>query len=287
MIEKFNFYDVYGYLLPGIALTLLLWAPIGIVDGELPDSQLGEVAVGLAIAYFVGHYLQTILTSAWPSDDPLSAPSTTLLNESGSPLVPEVKTKIGALVQQRFEIDVRAGADADPETADRRSAAFRLCRQIIVNQKRSYAEQFQGLYAMMRGLVGAFGLGAVYAAGWAVAYWKVACLGIVAYALVGIGLLVVLVMSIARMEKPPRARTPFDRRTLWGIGALLLGAGYYAGYDVEVTAAAARLLVLSGLIYASAALRFYVSYRSFATDFAKTIWEQFAADRSAAKAEQQ
>lgn len=42
MIERFNFYDIYGYLLPGATLVGLLWLPFGIITGTWPAAQLSE-----------------------------------------------------------------------------------------------------------------------------------------------------------------------------------------------------------------------------------------------------
>jgi len=34
MIERFNFFDVYGYLLPGGLLMVLTWLPFGLISGR-------------------------------------------------------------------------------------------------------------------------------------------------------------------------------------------------------------------------------------------------------------
>jgi hypothetical protein len=39
MIEKFNFYDVYGYLIPGLVLIGLFLVPLGLL-GRWPAGTL-------------------------------------------------------------------------------------------------------------------------------------------------------------------------------------------------------------------------------------------------------
>ena len=57
------------------------------------------------------------------------------------------------------------------ETIDKvRNNAFLFARQILIQGKAvSYAEQFQGMYALTRGLVSVFALGSAYWLGWAAA----------------------------------------------------------------------------------------------------------------------
>ena len=67
MIERFNFYDVYGYLLPGLALLGLVWLPFLILKHKWPENELLSAVVVLAIGYVVGHVLQNVATTAFPS----------------------------------------------------------------------------------------------------------------------------------------------------------------------------------------------------------------------------
>ena len=67
MIERFNFYDIYGYLLPGATLVGLLWLPFGIITGVWPTAQLSEAVFVLVFSYVIGHVLHTISSKAVPS----------------------------------------------------------------------------------------------------------------------------------------------------------------------------------------------------------------------------
>jgi hypothetical protein len=64
VIQRFNFYDVYGYLIPGLALVALLWLPSAAVEHHLQDAKIEWVAAALAVAYVVGHLLQNLAANA-------------------------------------------------------------------------------------------------------------------------------------------------------------------------------------------------------------------------------
>lgn len=68
VIERFNFYDIYGYLLPGATLVGLLWLPFGIINRSWPAAQLAATVFVLGFSYVIGHVLQTIATTTVPSN---------------------------------------------------------------------------------------------------------------------------------------------------------------------------------------------------------------------------
>src|SRR4051794_30126801 len=70
MIERLNFYDVYGYLLPGSFLLFLLWLPFGIVTGAWPPGEVTSALIAVVIAYITGHLLQGLIREVLPSDLP-------------------------------------------------------------------------------------------------------------------------------------------------------------------------------------------------------------------------
>lgn len=67
MIEKFNFYDVYGYFVPGAAFLAILWIPFGLVRHTWPPSTWTDAIVAAVLAYIVGHLLQSVATNAVPA----------------------------------------------------------------------------------------------------------------------------------------------------------------------------------------------------------------------------
>ena len=64
MIERFNFYDIYGYLLPGLALVGFGWLPFGLLSRSFPKNELLSAVLVLAFGYVLGHLLQNLLTTA-------------------------------------------------------------------------------------------------------------------------------------------------------------------------------------------------------------------------------
>lgn len=174
MIERFNFYDIYGYLLPGLALVALVWLPFGIVAGRWPPADWGSAIVGLVLAYVLGHVLQTLAARALPSTVRDSTgsrryPSDVLLDDGDTTLLPELKQRLIARIFSRFDIDVSTSRTADRELRRRRREdAFFLCRRTLTAKGAgSYAEQFEGMYVLMRGLMAVAILTAGYHAGWA------------------------------------------------------------------------------------------------------------------------
>ena len=159
MIERFNFYDLYGYLIPGLVLVVLVWLPFGIVLDFIPDAKVASVAAVLAGGYIIGHFMQSIASQAIAStvrdaEGNSSYPSVVLLNGSDSTFTNELKNEINSRVHTWFRLEVRANEEATREIARIRQDAFFLCRR-VVNQTSSYSEQHQGLYSLMRGLIAA------------------------------------------------------------------------------------------------------------------------------------
>jgi len=63
MSNRFNFYDVYAYLIPGAALLVLLFAPLL----DLVSVDVEGAVVGVVGAYVVGFVLQNSARRALPS----------------------------------------------------------------------------------------------------------------------------------------------------------------------------------------------------------------------------
>lgn len=67
MIAKFNFYDIYGYFLPGLVLLFLSGLPFGIVCDRWPSGELVTALIGIPLAYVAGHILQAFAVRVFPS----------------------------------------------------------------------------------------------------------------------------------------------------------------------------------------------------------------------------
>src|SRR4051794_12843897 len=114
MIDKFNFYDVYGYFLPGGALLLLLWLPYGLVRNSWPGSDWSSAILGVALAYFIGHLLQMICTKVVPSTTRGRYPSAFVLDDDKW-LAEAFRTRLDNLVKKKFDLDLEVDK---PSTAE-------------------------------------------------------------------------------------------------------------------------------------------------------------------------
>jgi len=171
MIQRFNFYDIYGYLLPGLVLAALLVAPFSIAGGLAPPAHLASAALAVVVGYVLGHFLQRFADvwlpwTWWGVPTKRRLPSSHLLDPDATRLASEVKRQLASKIQQKFHLDVGIDSD-DPKKFDPvRQEAFLQCRRDLLNSDRAaYAEQFQGMYSMMRGFACALGCGAAFHAG--------------------------------------------------------------------------------------------------------------------------
>src|SRR5438477_4551508 len=174
MSERFNFYDVYGYLIPGFALLGLLWLPLGIASGEAPDLGFADALGGLLVAYVLGHVLASVTKLAFPSGrrvsrDDVRRPSDDILDRSRNPSCDAYITKLEQKIKDEFGIDLTDRSLAEPRRVELGRKAFFLCRdRLVLLGRGAYAEQFQGMYSMMRGISVASLVAAYYLLGWLV-----------------------------------------------------------------------------------------------------------------------
>ena len=279
MIDKFNFYDVYGYFLPGAAIVLLFWLPFGLVQGKWPDSSLGSAVIGVAVAYFIGHLLQIICTKLVPSsvgkgkDKHDRYPSDVVIDQDNESLTTELKTNLEEVVRKRFKLEI--GVDKPGSKAlDRvRRDAFYCARHVLVKAKEvSYGEQFEGLYTLMRGLSAAFALGAANFCGWSLSLLHGKVLDCVVIVVITVSLLAAANINVRKdislsLEK-------------WSAFLLILtsmGLGYGMGRHNEVSILKSAELALCAVLALIVCVRTYGSYKRFSFLFAVTIWRDFYA----------
>ena len=285
MIEKFNFYDIYGYFLPGLALIAVLWLPFGLVLGKWPSGDIASAVFDVALAYFAGHMMLYVSTNTIPSYDVQKStadhsryPSETVLDADSKALPKEAKEKIAEAVRKEFKLEL--GVDNSSEAFDdNRKAAFNLARQRLSLEKlQSYAEQFQGMYSLARGFVIAFSAGAAYYSGWVLGAVHCRPLFFLAAALGLLSLLALANLAIAiNQEKKWERKKKLEYR--FGCTWLLasLAAGWTAGFIYNVSAGQCAFLAFAAGITFVLSLRCYVQYRSFTVQFAVTVWQNFAA----------
>jgi hypothetical protein len=202
-----------------------------------------------------------------------------------------LKTRLADLVRSQFGINLHIDLDLDADVpqhrtiAADRNTAFFLCRP-LANKTSAYTEQFQGLYAMSRGLFVAFSLGSLYLIGaWLPAPYTFFALGVA-----GATSMVALFLAILRLFDLPRLRFPglrispltgvgVDRAILAVVGALALASGGVAwGLPSRDDRFDAATLAVAG-VSLFFALRFLLLYRLFSVEFAKAVWTYFSVSK--------
>jgi hypothetical protein len=119
----------------------------------------------LVFSYVIGHELQTIAAATVPSSikDPsgrMRAPSDRILDPDDQTLASKVKAQLEHYVTTEFETDLGTTHTATGSDDVSSSRTDVLCRGLLIRQKAAdYIEQFEGLYAMIRGLTMAFLVG--------------------------------------------------------------------------------------------------------------------------------
>ncbi len=286
MIERFNFYDVYGYFLPGLAFLALIWLPIGIVRHFWPGKEITSAIAALAFAYIAGHILQTVFGNALPSKGKDSKgrrryPSDYFLDSDDPTFSNEFRHELESLVKRVFHIHLNVGNPVSEsemgQISKARQDAFRLARNTLLKPDlQSYGQQFQGLYALMRGLAGAFWMGSAYSLGWSISSIPNGWLGYVKVAGY-IGLAIAVGVGFVPVFGNPKskARMILDRVTLLSVLVALSASGVLLGSYLNASKAQlfAFMLIAAASLWCGA--RCFSSYKHFAAEFAKATWNDF------------
>ena len=240
-----------------------------------------------ALAYIAGHILQTIANSVVPStvqDDAEQSrfPSDLFLDKSNSKFTKDVKDKLSKQVEELFGLGLEVTRDGDGKndvSKNRQTAFFQARAYLIVKKAANYVEQFEGLYAMMRGLGCSFLVGAVYLAGWGLAFHRDhAYLSIVPAALFVIGITGALVSAWIALS--------WMKAAFWLAPCLLLvllcsGFWVSVGQPRELWSHLppySECVVWGSVFFALiAAARCFSAYKAFAEMFAVTVWRDFSA----------
>jgi len=315
MTIKFNFYDIYGFALPGFLLLAVLWLPFGLIDNRWPDAEFSSALVGVILAYIAGHVLQTVARLAIPSSSENGGriSSSVYLDESNKTFSSEFKKRLADQIDKVFQLDV--AIDAASGAADRvRGDAFFLCRSALIKSKTViYPEQFEGLYALMRGLCAGFGIAVVYYLGWAYSgllhrivpadfgSWQLSGLAVLAgiviasFALVTADRLkdskdeflewvVSLRIVSANHLKDSKNKDEFFKRVLRFFKVLMIvsllvavfAAGYHLGLSRMGTSEHRGQLIAGAVFSFFASERCYAGYKTFAQEFAKAVYRDFS-----------
>jgi hypothetical protein len=281
MIPNLNFYDVYGYLIPGLAFSILMWLPLGLVERHWPSADWSSALVAVAIGYVVGHIVQALARNAVPSRTMRGRfPSEVLLDADNGTLSADLKTRLRSHTRNMSRIDVRTdlkGSDVSPEVSLQRREGFYFCRDALLTAKViSYAEQMQGMYALMNGLTAVFALVAMYHLGWALSGLARDALESVAWITVVQGLVVAVIlaaMAALKVENSPGQK----RAQFTGVFIMLalLGCGYILGLSKVgyPNQRGALGFIAAACLFAS--LTCFAAYKYFTRAYAETIYRAF------------
>src|SRR5262249_24749877 len=181
-------------------------------------------------------------------------------------------------IREKLGIDPAAlGVNQPPDKAKDRARydTFLLARHYLVTAKEaSYVEQYQGMYALTRGIAAAFAMAAVYYSGWAIGFMHADFALAAAYSILTFGLVTAILATLFMVYKRKRN---FKMEMLGGAGALFasLGLGLGLGGRFSVNSEQAALLVLLALVALLASLRAYRFCKEFTDLVAITVWQDF------------
>lgn len=276
MIERFNFYDVYGYFLPGTATLAFVLAPAAISRPSWLPLDASTLLLGVPIAYLVGHLVQqvgvtTFRTEARDEQGERRYFSDMFLDDGDHGLSEALRAKIVKYFQDEMDMEISGPiAGHSSERALTRRDAFLLCRRMLIDQGRAgYVEQYQGMYTLMLGVATAGWIGASMNAGWLVGLltkdiipaWT---------ALLGAGgaTLTIATLLFAKQDW---------RIALWLLLGALAAIGFLLGFRAPEKPLALLLTLLGiSLLGVFVARRCYASFRYFQRQFAAGVYRDFA-----------
>lgn len=273
--------------MPGAAWLAILWIPVGIVTHNWPSSTWTDAIIAAVLAYILGHLVQSLATNAiptWEVKGPQGKdrfPSEIYLDHSDKELPEICKTKIQQFVKDQFGLELQVDKDGDDAIDKVRHNAFLLARQILIQGKAvSYAEQFQGMYALTRGLVSVLALGFAYWLGFSAAAMVRSDIVVRAAVLVlAASLLMLANVSLGLLRSHPAELT--KRRIELGYALVLLIAllsiGYALGLHYEVSVRQGAVMAFLSAWAIVACFRAYGAYKFFAGRFAATVWRDYLA----------
>lgn len=291
MIKNFNFYDVYGFLLPGVILIALIWLPIGLTEDKWPEAKVASALIAVIFGYIAGHVLQTIAANFFHSTtkDKFSKrryPSNVFLDRDNQVFSDEFKKQLSERIKTLFGIDVNVNfsakdvASSEDKIDSRRWDAFHLCRSVLVKSKTaSYAEQHEGMYAMMRGLCLAFILGLLYNAGWALSGYLGERFESNYVSILTLGLVIAIIASAVSIWKRNKKSDALFKGSVWAVmiflAVTLITLGNYMGHGKVINDAKRDLLGIVVLGSLFAALRCYGAFKEHTELFARAVYRDF------------
>jgi hypothetical protein len=266
----------------------LIWLPFGITRHFWPSNAFSSAIAALAFAYILGHILQSLASTVFPSKATDSKgkgryPSSFFLDPQDDTFPPEFKSQLEKEVAATFGLNLNVssyGGDAK-EIDSRRRTAFFLCRSLLVREEVvSYGEQFEGLYALMRGLAASFWLASAYFAGWAASVWDNQCFKQLTLGGAFAGLVIATIATGFLVANPREDRIfAFDVITFVSLLVSLFCLGVRFGNSQTLASNHAITLGIIAIVALFAGGRCFRGYRYYAEQFARAIWRDFAGQR--------
>lgn len=280
MIERFNFYDVYAYLIPGFVLVALLWLPFGIAADAWPQADVASAVAALLLGYVVGHVLHTVAGRSIPVSRKGRFPSDMALAGETKSLSPEVVSGVKRALHARYGLDLEPPEpgvmDRDEALKKRLRDAPRICRDDLLRGKvGTYAEQFQGMYALLRGLVAASALGVSFYVGWLLSHLAPELRSSLA-GLVGLGWRSLIAASVISGVLIAFALKK-SRLLLWGLMLLVGFLGLASGSRIPLDSDRGFILLVAIVGLALVGATSWVAFRRFTFLWADEIFRGFYA----------
>jgi len=172
LVDKFNYYDAIAHLIPGTIGCLFILYTLDLLGIVLPTPDVGSLGVagiGVAVAYTVGHLLQSLASSFEPLYYALwgGKPSVKLLVSESRQFSEEQRLQLVDELISFFKVKETC-------PTDRRRAQtfyqrlFERCMAVCNRNGLGRVEAFNAIYGFHRVLLTAFALGFVtYTTIWA------------------------------------------------------------------------------------------------------------------------
>jgi hypothetical protein len=146
MMDRFNFYDIYGDVLPGTLLLGIFWLPFGLTTMSLPSSELSSTLLLLVLAYIAGHLMQMVALMVAPimvldTKDKKRTRSSVILDQDNTVFSNDFKKRLGKLIENAFDLKIMG---AEEEAILDRETAFYQARSYLLLVKRGVRGAIRG-----------------------------------------------------------------------------------------------------------------------------------------------
>lgn len=160
MAEKFDYYDAIAHLIPGTVGCLFLLFTLdllGIVVPKLDVGSLGTVGIGIAVAYTVGHLLQSLASSLEPLYYAIwgGKPSIRLLEQQSRQFSDQQRRQLIEELVRFFKVKEKCPDDHKGEQ-NFYQRLFERCMALCNRNKLGRVDAFNAVYGFHRVLLTTF-----------------------------------------------------------------------------------------------------------------------------------